>query len=176
MSYVTCNKVLSDMRSLLLMFICNSLNPIFWEKSNFPGESRHTILFSIIFFARFSYNMWCHWWDVEHPLYYVQVRGGWTHSGLWLVSCDICRPLIGQTACWPRTDLARFLVLTIKWAVVAVVYKIWRRNGGTALTFTKKQLAVNVCRSFVLLLLINIFSSLRIEGKEVEPAENRDEI
>ena len=61
---------------------------------------------------------------------------GRTDSGLWLVSCNICPPLIGQTACGPRTDLARCRVLTIKWAVM---YKIWRRNGGTAPTFPKKQ-------------------------------------
>ena len=61
---------------------------------------------------------------------------GRTDSGLWLVSCSICPPLIDQSGCGPRTDLARCRVLTIKWAVM---YKIWRRNGGTAPIFPKKQ-------------------------------------
>ena len=116
----------------------SSIISVMWDWDSPDTKYYLKSIFALFFLT------WCHWWDVEHPLHYVQLRGGQTLASwsvvtfihLWLVSCSMCPSLIGQDACGPRTDLARCRVLTIKWAVM---YKIWRRNGGTAPTFPKKQ-------------------------------------
>ena len=95
--------------------VYNSLNPIFWEKSNFPGESRHTILFSI--FLR-VFPLTRDAIDEMSSTRYIMCRSGeaghtlasdWsvvTFAGLWLV-----RQLVGQgltwqgSSCWQSSGL-----------------------------------------------------------------------